>query len=1016
MANLLARGSITIAAVSDGYTLSLSAASVSIPANHDGSKPDLSHAYTSVTLTKGGINQSFNILNVIPSSDGIRYTYENAGDFCWKVAIVGLDSNISSGSLEIILQTTGGYQTSAVFSFSVVRNTIGIDWIEEWDGTHNQIGENYVITPKLFAGHKNADGKITGVYIGKLKGFIGEVFPFTLADAEEGIYGYRDNKIVFYIDNNGARIGGWDITPSAIQCEDGTLSIKSEGAISSQSNGITHWSLNKDGSSSFANGKVTMDAKGNAAFEGTIKANGGYIAGWTIESDRIYKDGMEINTYRRFIAIANVTSCYDTDSRLTLVRQHGGIGIYYSANIDYGIICYKSNLRVFAAGSNNYIAGWYFDNEALWIGTKNNNTNQYTSSSGHITIGTNGLRGFSWYINKDGSASFVKGYVTFGATSGKIACWSLDNNSLYCGTKKNISFSYTTSSGSITIGSTGIRGNKWRLESDGSGAVAGGNISWDKDGNTTFSTAVSLLWETGIDNAQNEAGQAILNAKVLNIAKFGQMLYRDPEFNNETPNTAPPFINGTGIYTIGETATREIKTDSNAPNGSKKIMYIKCTKWFSPDDNRIGGFYFANNSRANAEFMVRIVAKIPADWKIENYHNSYGTGGKTQWVTPQLGTGKYEEYICIVTCGSSGTFSTVNHFALVSTLPIVQTSDGSIQQKLDNGSIRKYNELIWTVAYCTVYDAQLAEKITTTITKDGIYTGTLTASQITAGTISSDRIASNSLDASKIISKSITATQIKAGSITATELNADSIKSNIINTSYINGLSCTFTKGTIGGWSIGTNSISKNSVSFGSDGSILNGSKWRLNSDGSGSLAGGNISWNTIGDITCHTGTFTDITVKGNSIFGGIVKSSLYYGNTLTVTSASNQEYIINPETSPYNCYVINRPTNRRWIELPQASKYDGLEIQIFTIKPSNWNINMMTFVRPCSGDSLYIKVNAYNYQTGTGSGNYATFENYNAEYKDYKGTSAYMIPDKICKFKSMNGAWYAVEGLFTGE
>ena len=45
------------------------------------------------------------------------------------------------------------------------RNTVGVDWIEEWDGTHSQIGENYVITPKLFAGHKTNEGKITGVYL-----------------------------------------------------------------------------------------------------------------------------------------------------------------------------------------------------------------------------------------------------------------------------------------------------------------------------------------------------------------------------------------------------------------------------------------------------------------------------------------------------------------------------------------------------------------------------------------------------------------------------------------------------------------------------------------------------------------------------------------------------------------------------------------------------------------------------------------------------------------------------------
>ena len=45
------------------------------------------------------------------------------------------------------------------------------------------------------------------------------------------------------------------------------------------------------------------------------------------------------------------------------------------------------------------------------------------------------------------------------------------------------------------------------------------------------------------------------------------------------------------------------------------------------------------------------------------------------------------------------------------------------------------------------------------------------------------------------------------GSINASKLDAASIKSSIINTAYINGLSCTFTKGKIGGFTIGNDNI-----------------------------------------------------------------------------------------------------------------------------------------------------------------------------------------------------------------
>ena len=75
----------------------------------------------------------------------------------------------------------------------------------------------------------------------------------------------------------------------------------------------------------------------------------------------------------------------------------------------------------------------------------------------------------------------------------------------------------------MTFSGTGIRGNKWRLEADGSGAIAGGNILWDKNGEVQFSNSVSLNWTNGIDKANSAAS-------VAQKIAFGQMIFRDPEF------------------------------------------------------------------------------------------------------------------------------------------------------------------------------------------------------------------------------------------------------------------------------------------------------------------------------------------------------------------------------------------------------------------------------------------------------------------------------------------------------
>lgn len=1153
MADLLAQGYITIAVVNDGYSLSLTTSSVSIPANHDGSDPDLSCAYTNVSLSKGNASQPIEIINVIPSTNGIQYTYVPAGPYNWKVSIIGLASDITSGYLDIIVRTPDGYQTSARFNFSVVRNTTSLDWIEEWNGTHTQIGSNYVITPKLFAGHKTSEGKITGIYLGKLKGFIGEVFPFTLSDAEEGLYGYRDNKIVFYIDNNGARIGGWDITPDSIQCLDGTLTIKSEGAISSQSDGIEHWALKKDGSASFANGKVTMDAKGNASFDGHIIARSGELAGWTIGEQSIYKVGVAINSSRRFIAAANVITSELEGDQFDWVKQYGGAAMYYISNADYGFIGYKGDKLMFSAGSKNYIAGWSFDESAFWLGTKNNNMGQFTKDASSITIGTNGIRGYKfyldkngagalaggnivwdetgkvtfskdvtlqwsvgienaqelakqateaakeaqeaakvagdkygqligtyltyidqngiytgtlaadqiisgtistanikqvnnrWFLNQDGSGALANGniswdqdgnvqfsndvilawkdvlevgsytvsmttpsvvcttdndgnnpdlsnaYTTISVWSGKtpakftilnvfpsadgikysyenagdyswrvaltnvaanvqsgfltiviktqdnfemsvrfsfamvrnpkelafldewegsytqigsnyvvtprifagmktsagkltgvylgklsgylgqtlpftlseaeagiygykdstiifsidnqgalIAGWKFDSESLYLGNKNNTSGQFTNASGSITIGTKGIRGFKWGLNSDGSGSLAGGNIKWDAAGNVTFGASVILNWtnaaqeaadaakDEAIDEAQKAAEAAEAAAKELASAMaFGKMLYRDPTFVEGGNGISVYNNSGNGTVTITRTSS------STVPNDSGKMLTIKNTGTASP---YCGGFSFTTQCGYRKIFITRIIAKIPVGRDITFHTNSMGTGGTQKWLTPTKGTGDWQEYICKVYCGTSN-FSSTHFFAITGA----------------------YN-VTWYLAYATVFDVTTSERYTTTIDANGIYTATLNANQITAGTIDADRIGA----------KSITADKIAANTITSAQIDGDSIKANIINTNYINGLSCTFTKGKIGGWTIGANSITKNSVSLGSDGTISNGSYWSLKNDGSGFVAKGNITWTNTGVMTIKTANIESSVLKNVKITGTV--------------------------------------------------------------------------------------------------------------------------------------------------
>jgi hypothetical protein len=423
----VAKSSITLVSISDAYSLSLTPNSCVIKADFDGSNPKLEHAYTIISAYCGDEKTPIEIdsSTIVKSNDNIEYQLIKVDSYRYRLSIISLPIDILQGYIEIPVLSGVSAGLTGCFTFSIVRESTMLDWIQDWESNKTTIGSSYVITPKIFVGKKIIGSHnsledvpgLTGVYIGPSE------------NNGAGIYGYKDNKEIFHIDQTGGKIGGWDITSGGIQCEDGTLSIKSEGTISAQSEGIIHWSLNKDGSASFANGNVTMDVDGNASFTGTIKTSGGSIAGWTIGVDSIYNGTIGINSLKKFIAIANVTSVQDTGNQLDWVKEYGGVAMYYISNADYGLIGYKNNEKVFSAGADNFIAGWHFDENAIWLGTKNNNINQHTSTAGGITIGTNGLRGFKWRLEGDGSGALAGGNITWdtqGNTSvtGKITATS----------------------------------------------------------------------------------------------------------------------------------------------------------------------------------------------------------------------------------------------------------------------------------------------------------------------------------------------------------------------------------------------------------------------------------------------------------------------------------------------------------------------------------------------------------------------------------------------------------------
>lgn len=181
------------------------------------------------------------------------------------------------------------------------------------------------------------------------------------------------------------------------------------------------------------------------------------------------------------------------------------------------------------------------------------------------------------------------------------------------------------------------------------------------------------------------------NARLIALAMSkGKMLNRDPEFRNG--------LNGISVYNNsgGGTVTVERTTDVNLPNQSGyKIKITTVQGSVSPG---LGGFTFNTQSRANAVFITRFIAWIPAGRAIEWASNATGNGRTAKWLTNNVGTGDWEEYAYYVKCGTGGTFNGTNYFYLVS-----------------GGA-----PVTWYLAFATVYDAG---SIDDTPTKDELKTG-----------------------------------------------------------------------------------------------------------------------------------------------------------------------------------------------------------------------------------------------------------------------------------------------------
>jgi hypothetical protein len=403
-----------------------------------------------------------------------------------------------------------------------------------------------------------------------------------------------------------------------------------------------------------------------------------------------YTDGTTAETNKRVIGVHGATGAT-------------GVGIksiteYYLASAS-------------ASGVTTSTSGWTTGMQVttttkkyLWnyeIVTYTDNS-KYTSTP--VIIGTHGAtgdKGDTGAAGKGVKSTTVTYQSSTGGTTAPTGTWSSSIPAVpagsYLWSKTEITYTDNQKSTVYSVarmGTNGTNGNAGNgvssttvtYQASTSGTIAPTG-AWS--GTIPSVSAGSFLWTKTVISYTNGTSSTIYSVgKMGNTGTQGipgesvngKMLYKDPEFKvglNGTRTYGAQNGGGTvvisrtkkstgqnqaGSLTSTEAAQIKEKLAGSPYSESDWCLYIKCHGGTST--GHLGGFYFGNQSRANAVFIVKVSAKIPVGYTLKNAHNSHGTGYKQEFLTPMVGTGKYETYIFKETCGPTGTFNTVNHLYL----------------------------------------------------------------------------------------------------------------------------------------------------------------------------------------------------------------------------------------------------------------------------------------------------------------------------------------------------------------
>lgn len=307
----------------------------------------------------------------------------------------------------------------------------------------------------------------------------GGIMMYYTSPNDYGLVGYINsyNNIVKVLSVGSENIiAGWKFDNTSLwvgKDKNNTLRKYTTAGITLGTNGLRgqHFYIDNDGVVSFADGKFGIDKGGNAS-----------IAGWTILQNRLSTNHSALisdpNLAGVFLSGADISEITTSTQLATKITKAGGIYMMCDQT-QASLAAYNTTGNLLFRLSNtetNVIAGWNFLGSALYKGTVKDTAGEFTGKSGDITLGENGIRGFKWQLNADGSGEVGGGNFKWDA-EGNVTL--SDNVTLSASSIKTGTLDATTMKTKVIISN----GDAWALMQDGSGYLANKNIKWDDKGN-----------------------------------------------------------------------------------------------------------------------------------------------------------------------------------------------------------------------------------------------------------------------------------------------------------------------------------------------------------------------------------------------------------------------------------------------------------------------------------------------------------------------------------------------------